>query len=361
MGTNETIVFQNSTLKLCASNSPRPEVIIETRFYLHSVFGILLTIFGLIGNGLSIVILSKEVPSTSTSVILRALGVADSLYLLSNLMYYPLLGLKYKTSALDLYFIKPYYYVTVYVIKPCMFIFQQISIWLVVLVTVDRFFAVCKPMKALSQCTVKKARRHILIIFIFCIAYNIPRFFEYEVVECYNADKNASSAEIDFPPMTSNVVYIWLYTIALYFLIYNLIPMTCLAVINTKLIMTLRKASRVRAELTGQKQDSDNLTLMLVVVVVVFMVCQIPDFTIQILYFVFKVLNDNHPIEVQLYDMFSAYMLMVNASVNFLIYCVCGKKFRKLMVETLKCASWCMEKKGSLKFSKVSKTDSTSV
>lgn len=57
------------------------------------------------------------------------------------------------------------------------------TIYLTVLVTVNRYLAVCRPYDPPGRRSVESARLHVLAVAAFCIVYNLPRFFEFDVVE----------------------------------------------------------------------------------------------------------------------------------------------------------------------------------
>ena len=56
---------------------------------------------------------------------------------------------------------------------------QTASVYLTVLVTVERFIVVCHPLKARSLCTTTRTRLGVLIVMSFSVLYNFSRFFEY--------------------------------------------------------------------------------------------------------------------------------------------------------------------------------------
>ena len=55
---------------------------------------------------------------------------------------------------------------------------QTGSVYLTLCVTIERYVAVCLPLKARSLCTFGRARYYVLCIGVFALLYNIPRFWE---------------------------------------------------------------------------------------------------------------------------------------------------------------------------------------
>ena len=49
------------------------------------------------------------------------------------------------------------------------------TIYLTILVTVNRYVSVCKPYDVTDRCSVRHARRHVIIVWLFSVAFNAPR------------------------------------------------------------------------------------------------------------------------------------------------------------------------------------------
>lgn len=53
-----------------------------------------------------------------------------------------------------------------------------LPVYLTLTVTVERYIAVCHPLRARSWCTCKRGRLAVIIIGLCSLCYNLPRFFE---------------------------------------------------------------------------------------------------------------------------------------------------------------------------------------
>ncbi|XP_013407061.1 FMRFamide receptor-like [Lingula anatina] len=301
-------------------------------FSTQSVICITFIVFGLFGNTLSFVVLRRENPKTTTALTLQALAVTDSVYLLCHFFFLSLMGIvKYVGTAR--HYVDVYGYLMLFV-KPLMYISQQCSIWFVVLVTVDRFVVVCRPLKSGAFCTMTRARKHVIIVAILSLIYNMPRWFELDLGFCYDVDLGHMRPINSDKEWMDADAYKYFYAMVLNSLVNFIAPMAILVFVNTSLILALRKAGKRRHELTGQGHPSKSTTVMLVVVVLVFVACQTCDFVLQFLYFL-----DNESVRSSdalfVYYMISSMMVVVNASTNFLIYCICGKKFRNLLLSLM--------------------------
>jgi len=61
-------------------------------------------------------------------------------------------------------------------------ILHTVTIWLTVLVTVDRYNAVCRAIEEYGNSNnVCLVRRQVSLVVIASVIYNIPRFFEHQV------------------------------------------------------------------------------------------------------------------------------------------------------------------------------------
>ena len=68
--------------------------------------------------------------------------------------------------------------------QPFMWVFasitQTITVWMVLLVTIDRYIAICKPLQ-LHLRSVERARLAVVIIIVSAVLYNVPRAFERKI------------------------------------------------------------------------------------------------------------------------------------------------------------------------------------
>ncbi|XP_023932638.1 probable G-protein coupled receptor B0563.6 [Lingula anatina] len=301
-------------------------------FYVQSVAGIPLITLGLIGNAISFLVLCKDTPKSTTSYTLQALAIADSLYLLCHFFFLSLFGIVMYAGVIPHY--KDIYAHLMLAVKPLMYISQQASIWLIVLVTADRYMMVCRPWKAGSRRIngLGKAKRNVLIVLIATVLYNVPRFFEMELGVCFDIHLEHLVPLAKARDWASSEVYQYLYVMILNALVMFFIPMAILTFVNSSLIIAIRNRNRRHVSLTGRIQQNNGMTSMLVGVVLVFVCCQTCDFILQILYYVDQpsvMTSQWFPVYYQL----SALLLVINASTNFIIYCLCSRKFRQLLLD----------------------------
>ena len=144
---------------------------------------------------------------------------------------------------------------------PCMNIAWTASIFLTVLMSFERFLGICHQNAAIKFCTQKKTMIYIFAIFIFSCVYNIPRFYEYELVDIlarteYDPELKeytwnrvprddviwrqkafSNVTVVKETDLLSNNIYVTVYLTWLNFLVRFLIPTILLAFFNMKIIL----------------------------------------------------------------------------------------------------------------------------
>jgi hypothetical protein len=64
-------------------------------------------------------------------------------------------------------------------IFPCALIAMTSTIYLTIHVTINRDISVCRPYEA-YLCSIQQAQKQVVLLWVLCILYNIPRFFEFQ-------------------------------------------------------------------------------------------------------------------------------------------------------------------------------------
>ncbi|ESO07580.1 hypothetical protein HELRODRAFT_170127 [Helobdella robusta] len=134
---------------------------------------------GYLGNVLSFLALNRDRRNSAT-MLLQALSISDIVLLISvnitdAVPYY----CDYIGSCVNPWKSwPPIRYV--WILTP---IGHMCSIWLVVLVAANRYWAVCKPHSASQTWSNKRTFSYIVVVFSIAFIFNVPRFFEYKIVE----------------------------------------------------------------------------------------------------------------------------------------------------------------------------------
>lgn len=305
-------------------------------FSVYSVGVGLLVVLGLIGNVISFVVLWSDNGKTATVFLLRSLAIADSLVLISVIPLYVLPNIGPHTGYLQSY--ADAYPDILHFLWPCYLIPYTCTIMLTVLVSLNRYFCVCKPFTTTKICSTENAHKHVVYVALFSIVYNIPRFFEYQEVEtCIGP--NISHKGFDVSPFGRNKIYRILYSNVLYFIVMHGGPLLSLAFLNSQLIKALKKRQKKRA-LMGKSNDSNaqgyqhDVTMVLVVVICVFMCCQTPTFVDHLLWTFLDAQLRYCGNWLYYYTAIGDLLAILNSSINFVIYTLTSQKFRKNLTAT---------------------------
>jgi hypothetical protein len=329
-------------------------------FFDFVVPGILLNIIGLlglIGNTLSIIVLSRPQMRQSINCILIGLASFDSILIVTSIL---MLGLpavydflymqtslenayrrsqnvteEYSALGLQMfqfYFTKVFPFITP-TVYPIAMIVQTGSVYLTMAVTLERFVAVCLPFRSRSLCTYGRARYGVIIVALMSVIYNLPRFWEVKWHTTYPYGLNFTEyqyteviqTDLRTHPIYLSVYYTWAYLIFMFF-----IPFSCLAIFNLLIFRQVKIANSERSRMSRQEQKEIGLATMLMVVVIVFFLCNVLALVVNILELLFqkifsKMININN------------LLVTLNSSSNFIIYCIFNDKFKRIFCKLFCC------------------------
>ena len=299
---------------------------------------------GLMGNTLAIIVMRIDNANKMVSFLLKALALADNAYLMSCLLLQTLKAISECTNWIPS-LKNTYPYAEPY-IWPFASITQTTAVWVVVLVTADRYLAICKPFDKAKYLSSQKTRIVIFLIPLLATIYNIPRFFEHYTTEmpdyCLERNRILTRATT----LRKNRHYVIFYKTGAFFIFRMIIPLLTLTILNCKLMSTLKIAKLDRAKLTNANHNNlnrarsrkDSFTLILVSVVSVFILCQTPDFLLRLIVSVRRFQGTHSTLTSLPYsyaNTFTNMLLTLNSSINCVIYCVTGKRFRHILRRVL--------------------------
>ncbi|KAJ0180824.1 hypothetical protein K1T71_002909 [Dendrolimus kikuchii] len=297
------------------------------RFVVHGVLLNLIGAGGLLGNALSVLVLTRPQMRSSINCLLVGLAACDTVLILTSVLLFGLTAVYPYTGLLHHYYYHVCPHLTPYA-YPIANAAQTMSVYLTLIVTVERWVAVCHPFRAKALCTSSRARWYVLGTAAFALAYNAPKFFEAEVVarrDAAGALVYCVTANLDFRTDSYIVVYIH----SLYMIVMYIVPFTALAALNARIVLQVRRAQAERARLSRVQRRELGLATMLLVVVLVFFLCNLLPLV-------------TNSFEVFLGDQFekldplvktSNLLVTINSSVNFIIYVIFGEKFKRIFLK----------------------------
>ena len=283
-------------------------------------------IFGLIGNTLSFLVLQWERRGHVATFLLRVMALVDNFYLI-------VFGFSSIFTAATTFFgyfdnpVQPYLVVIVW---PLAYIAQMLTVWITVLIALNRYIAICKPFQAPRLCTMSKTRIQLILMGLFIIIYNIPRFLEMKLTDTTDPNTGEIIKGVEATAMKENFHYNIIYETVLYCLFIFLGPLVILIFFNVCLVLELmaaRKRMRNRYLPVSGEEEENNLTLVMIIIILMFLICQTPAFLNQFLHIM---LQDNYLCGNPYFYFFNISNLLAssNSCLNFVIYCAFRKQFR---------------------------------
>lgn len=185
------------------------------------------------------------------------------------------------------------------------------------------------------MCTKSRAKRAILVIVLWSMLYNIPRCFHYETYTVCNNETRQHENRVRPTEFGRNVLFQHIYTISLQLTFMFLLPFVVILLLNAALLRAINRSRNQRQQMSTTATREHNLTVMLVAVIVVFLVCQFPTIVDNILVAIVGEERHDGVVQYQLLYILSTTLVTINSSLNFVLYCLFGKKFRMVLCHIL--------------------------
>ena len=286
---------------------------------------VIIPVFGVIGHVLSIIVLRDQRIQSTTATYLVSLAVSESVYLTVTFVSFALPGLITAFNGPYMQYLNPVFY-------PLAICSQIISIYITVAFTAQRFFAIRWPLVARQWSTKRHTRMVIAGVILAVLIYSAPRFFElkfaYQRVEC--------STLIGQPrDFATTEWYEQTYKTHSFLVIKLLVPFTLLTVLNFLLVREVKRANlavELRPASNQPAATEVNLTVTVIAVVVCFLLCQLPSI---VLHFIIAVHGTGWTMASKANNVFyniAVSLVSLNSAINFYLYCVFGRKFRKIFI-----------------------------
>ena len=295
-------------------------------YYLPTIIGI-----GLIGNTVSFVVfVSTYLNRLSLSVYLAALSVADSGFLCALSVGW----LEY--AGIALFHTNGWCQATVY----ATYVFSFLSAWFVVSFTVERYIAICYPLKRPEMCTVDRARCVVCSLSVFAlVSYSctlkfsgVKRVGQYTL--CHSVD--------EYNAMMRGLTYVD--TVVTF-----IVPFVAIFAFNVRIFhkisyfyskkdgaesrqhdycSTAHHRHYAPSKICLRNRAQIKVTKFLLLISTVFLVINLPSYVIRIVAFLHNIMaQDNSRLDILLQQLFQ-FVFYTNFSVNFFLYSLCSKKFR---------------------------------
>lgn len=341
----------NATIAHGATNAETDVLQVSFEHYLLLYVPPVLIAVGSFGNIISFIILRRQpMAKVSFFLYLASLAITDSLVLYVGLLRWWLIQL----IGVD------FYVVSDWVCKLANlggYMVSDVSVWLIIAVTVERYIVVCYPLRASTMCNTRRARVVIGFLVILMFAINMHFFWTVEIVERPRDGKNVVNCEAA-APHTHLVNEIWPWVDAF---IYSFFPFVIILVLNILIIVEVVAArnhrqnmstnhfhQQVRRKVGGLNPprrkhcgpgESTKMTFMLLTVSFTFLLTTLP-MNVWIILTPFwnqQQYEPNKKTALTLGRTICELLMYLNHSINFFLYCATGQKFRKQIAHLLSC------------------------
>ena len=307
----------------------------DPTFFLFVFYTLLMgpvCVMGLVGNTVSIHVLSKDRNHRVVTFLLKCLAMADNLVLLVSFVTLSLIyGLLHYVHDVTLIYSRPY---IIKFVHPIGYISQTLTIWLTVLLAVNRYIAICRPFDVHKFCTLRKAQLQVLVCIVLTVLINFPRFFQYNIVTVTINNSTLTTVE-DSQTIGESTLFGKVYTNALFTIIVLVLPLVLLLIVNSKLISELQSMRRRISRSSGYNNDQNgdgekNITMVMVIIIVVLLVCHTPDRVAQLLRVTVSNKNREYPAFTFIFTNIANFLIVLNSSTNFFIYYFLRRRFREI-------------------------------
>uniref|UniRef100_A0A915HPV5 G-protein coupled receptors family 1 profile domain-containing protein n=1 Tax=Romanomermis culicivorax TaxID=13658 RepID=A0A915HPV5_ROMCU len=293
---------------------------------------ILMTIFctvGAFGNILSVIIFTRKSMRSSINELLAALSLADFFVVTLSLLVFclPVLVNNYVFSATEIFHAYSYMVVIVY---PLLMTSQTASLWVVVLINIERYTAVCRPFMVAKWFTVEKTRVILLALILGSVVYNLIRFFEFGI------DENHLVKDV----LRTNIFYYHIYYTSLYLVTHFLTPFLIVITLNIFVLREISRAKKVRQIMTKKRTNQQKTTQLIVVVTIIFGLCNTLPFVLNVWEAVDSdVFWGQKTATALLVTDLANLLVILNSASTFLVYLFYCEKYRRTLINWLLCRS----------------------
>ncbi|CAL4108643.1 unnamed protein product, partial [Meganyctiphanes norvegica] len=191
----------NATMDMASEDLEHYSLVLDaSRFIVQRILVPIVLMVGLVGNAVTIIVLTRRQMRSTTNLYLTALAISDLMYLVFTflLSFSHHDGIHKET----VHYYHFYRYALWFVDGS-----SSTSIWLTVTFTIERYIAVCHPIKGKVFCTEKRAKRVILGVFLLCFALTASTPHEWTVVEMFDTATNTTTVELGYSWLGKHEAY----------------------------------------------------------------------------------------------------------------------------------------------------------
>ncbi|ELU13036.1 hypothetical protein CAPTEDRAFT_188251, partial [Capitella teleta] len=281
-------------------------------------------LIGLLGNCISLTILSKERKKSSTIQALCLLAVADTCLLLA----YSLFPIVDTPWAQSMDYLGIYVIVFVYMFEIAR-ICNQISAFITMILMWQRYMAVCLPHKSKQLCTVGIVNRISACSTVAAVVFYLPNFFLYSIKTTSDGDYYVTSNSI-----VKNAYFQVIYSLILTYLVSYIIPVVSLLGMSLAILRSLKSHINTVAPSANSQHARKDLTKSSIAIVVIYVLCQSLQPIRRVIMWLYDpyMINASCGGKVFYFSYLPHIALMLNSSANFVIYILFARGFRRKLI-----------------------------
>ncbi len=224
----------NSTINPTASVERNFLILTRVRLIVKFYIWPLLVVFGLTGNCLSILVLTRRrLRRTSTNNYLTILAVFDSCYLILTLIL--------NFGSHSTFSQSSFTQTLLFFLRPLADFSSNTATWLIVCFTLERTLAVARPIYAKRTCSVRRSRHVIGVLLALCFVITLPTYFERHYMhptkkKAYENDRFNATYSINFTKQTEFFLIFHRLYLVFICVVIIWIPLAVLCICNSILI-----------------------------------------------------------------------------------------------------------------------------
>ncbi|KAL4221000.1 G-protein coupled receptor [Mactra antiquata] len=299
----------------------------------HGIVSLTICVIGIPLNIINIIVLTRRQMETPINCILLWLAVADIATMMS---YVPFAVHFYcEFSAYSISSEKNSWgwmnFLLVYINFSSTT--HTISIWLAVALAMFRHHHVHSPSTgSITQVRrLVRARFIVFIIVAMSVVFMIPNYLSHKLREVRFRDNTTGYVFQDWELGSGKIKPIKVISLLTYSILAKIIPCVLIIVYGGLLLQTLKNTMKKRRRLTGTRHgpDPSRTTIMLLVVIVLFLVTELPQGILILCSLYMEKFFDN--IYIPLGDVMDI-IALINNGVNFVLYCTMSHEFRRTFI-----------------------------
>ena len=318
----------------CSDRFPLFESCDLYKSIMRAVVQTIISIIGLIGNSISLVMFCSGLVDTPTTYQLQWLAFVDITFLVAYWFAWTLVDvMSYANVTSDLYWhgIDPVLFVCLNKLR---WVARCAFVWLTVFIAVYRYLAICKPYGNVYSHAMLHGRKYVKLIVILSIFCHFPSYIKH-YLESYDKDGQVY-IRVGWTDLVNDHFYDVYYFHVMKVLVVCL-PLIILCFATVNILVELSKRQKKKSSMQTSSTPQTSITAVLIIILITFAICQIPDF-------LFWAILVHIPSLKYRCGSFSFYFrefgelgLLVNSSANGYIYFFTNKSFRDALFSRCEC------------------------